>query len=68
MSMKASAGDRGRASNHIYGAAKGGLGLLVQGLAHRLSKKGARAVLIKPGFVDTAMTAHIPGRRGLLWS
>ncbi len=62
------AGDRGRASNYVYGAAKGGLGILVQGLAHRLSKKGARAVLVKPGFVDTPMTAHIAGRGGLLWS
>ncbi|RTL72602.1 MAG: SDR family NAD(P)-dependent oxidoreductase [Hyphomicrobiales bacterium] len=62
------AGDRGRASNFIYGAAKGGLGILLQGLAHRLTKAGARAVLIKPGFVDTPMTAHISGRGGPLWS
>lgn len=61
------AGDRGRQSNYIYGAAKGGLGILVQGLAHRLARSGARAVLIKPGFVDTPMTAHIPGK-GALWS
>lgn len=62
------AGDRGRASNYVYGAAKGGLGLLVQGIAHRLSKAGARAVLVKPGFVETPMTAHIQGRGGPLWS
>jgi short-subunit dehydrogenase len=61
------AGDRGRASNYIYGASKAGLGVLVQGLAHRLAKSGARAVLIKPGFVDTPMTAHI-GRKGPLWA
>jgi decaprenylphospho-beta-D-erythro-pentofuranosid-2-ulose 2-reductase len=61
------AGDRGRASNYVYGAAKGGLGILVQGLAHRLARTGARAVLIKPGFVDTPMTAHIT-RKGLLWA
>ena len=61
------AGDRGRASNYIYGAAKGGLGILVQGIAHRLAPTGARAVLVKPGFVDTPMTAHIEGK-GLLWA
>jgi NAD(P)-dependent dehydrogenase (short-subunit alcohol dehydrogenase family) len=61
------AGDRGRASNYVYGAAKGGLGILVQGLAHRLARTGARAVLIKPGFVDTPMTAHI-ARKGFLWA
>lgn len=61
------AGDRGRQSNALYGATKGGLGILVQGLAHRLAKSGAKAVLVKPGFVDTAMTAHIPSK-GALWS
>ncbi len=61
------AGDRGRASNYIYGAAKGGLGILIQGIAHRLAKSGASAVLVKPGFVDTPMTAHI-AKKGLLWA
>ncbi len=61
------AGDRGRASNYIYGAAKGGLAILVQGIAHRLAKSEAAAVLIKPGFVDSPMTAHI-ARKGLLWA
>lgn len=61
------AGDRGRQSNYVYGAAKGGLGILVQGIAHRLARTGARALLIKPGFVDTPMTAHIE-RKGLLWA
>ena len=61
------AGDRGRASNYIYGATKAGLGVLVQGIAHRLAKSCARAVLIKPGFVDTPMTEGIPNK-GLLWA
>lgn len=61
------AGDRGRASNYVYGAAKGGLGILVGGIAHRLARRGARAVLIKPGFVDTPMTASI-AKKGLLWA
>lgn len=61
------AGDRGRQSNYVYGAAKAGLGVLVQGLAHRLSKVDAKAVLIKPGFVDTPMTAGM-AKGGPLWS
>jgi decaprenylphospho-beta-D-erythro-pentofuranosid-2-ulose 2-reductase len=61
------AGDRGRQSNYLYGATKAGLATLVQGVAHRLAPTGAKAVLIKPGFVDTAMTAHIPNK-GALWS
>ncbi len=61
------AGDRGRASNYVYGASKAGLAILVEGLAHRLAKSGARAVLIKPGFVDTPMTAHIT-KKGPLWA
>jgi decaprenylphospho-beta-D-erythro-pentofuranosid-2-ulose 2-reductase len=61
------AGDRGRGSNYIYGASKAGLGVLVQGIAHRLAPTGARAVLIKPGFVDTPMTADI-ARKGALWA
>jgi decaprenylphospho-beta-D-erythro-pentofuranosid-2-ulose 2-reductase len=60
------AGDRGRRSNYVYGASKAGLGVLVEGVAHRLAKSGARAVLIKPGFVDTPMTAGV-ARKGPLW-
>lgn len=60
------AGDRGRRSNYVYGASKAGLGILVQGIAHRLAGSGARAVLIKPGFVDTPMTATFP--KGPLWA
>jgi decaprenylphospho-beta-D-erythro-pentofuranosid-2-ulose 2-reductase len=60
------AGDRGRQSNYVYGAAKGGLTTLVQGLAHRLSRANARAIAVKLGFVDTPMTAHV--KKGpLLW-
>ncbi len=61
------AGDRGRQSNYVYGAAKAGLAALTQGIAHRLAKVGARAVLIKPGFVDTPMTAGLK-KGGPLWA
>lgn len=51
------AGDRGRQSNYIYGAAKGGLNVFLQGLRSRLSKVGVGVLTVKPGFVDTPMTA-----------
>ena len=61
------AGDRGRQSNYVYGSAKAGLSALVQGIAHRLARGGARAVVAKLGFVDTPMTAHID-KGGPLWA
>jgi len=54
------AGDRGRQSNYVYGSAKGGLTTFLQGLRNRLAKSGVSVVTIKPGFVDTPMTAHLP--------
>jgi decaprenylphospho-beta-D-erythro-pentofuranosid-2-ulose 2-reductase len=65
--MGSVAGDRGRQSNYVYGSAKGGLAIFVQGLRHRLSVKKINVTLIKPGFVDTPMTAHLK-KGGLLWS
>jgi decaprenylphospho-beta-D-erythro-pentofuranosid-2-ulose 2-reductase len=59
------AGDRGRQSNYIYGAAKGGLSIFLQGLRNRLSKRGVCVLTIKPGFVITPMTAEF--KKGLLW-
>ena len=55
------AGDRGRKSNYVYGAAKGLVARYMQGLQHRLAlqKSPVRAVLIKPGPTDTPMTAHL---------
>ncbi len=60
------AGDRGRQSNYVYGAAKGMVSLFMQGLRNRLAKKGVQVVTIKPGFVDTPMTAAFP--KGALWA
>ncbi|MEB3330845.1 MAG: SDR family NAD(P)-dependent oxidoreductase, partial [Candidatus Sericytochromatia bacterium] len=55
------AGDRGRQSNYLYGAAKGGFEVYMQGLRHRLAPRGISVTLVKPGFVDTAMTHGRPG-------
>ena len=51
------AGDRGRASNYIYGSAKAGFTAFLSGLRNRLAKKGVHVVTVKPGFVATRMTA-----------
>ncbi len=53
------AGDRGRMSNYVYGTAKAGVTTFMQGLRHRLSKSGVSVLTIKPGLVDTPMTAHL---------
>lgn len=60
------AGDRGRQSNYVYGAAKGMVTVFLQGLRNRLHPSGVRVLTIKPGFVDTPMTAQF--KKGLLWS
>lgn len=60
------AGDRGRQSNYVYGAAKGALALYLQGVRHRMHGTGVRVVTVKPGFVDTPMTAAF--RKGALWA
>jgi short-subunit dehydrogenase len=62
------AGDRGRQSNLVYGAAKGGLQRLLEGLRHRLHGKGVAVLDIRPGFVATRMTEHLPDRKGPLWA
>ncbi len=54
------AGDRGRQSNYVYGAAKGAVSIFLQGLRNRLTPFGVTVLTLKPGFVDTPMTAHIP--------
>ena len=55
------AGDRGRPSNHIYGASKAGVNAYLEGLRSRLFKSGVNVVTVKPGFVDTAMTWGLDG-------
>jgi decaprenylphospho-beta-D-erythro-pentofuranosid-2-ulose 2-reductase len=54
------AGDRGRKSNYVYGASKGALDIFLEGLRNRIDRDGVQVLTIKPGFVDTPMTAHVP--------
>ncbi len=60
------AGDRGRQSNYVYGAAKGMVGIFLQGLRNRLAKRGVQVLTIKPGFVDTPMTSAFT--KNALWA
>ena len=56
------AGDRGRKTNYVYGAAKGLIDRYAQGLQHRFAGTPVNIVLIKPGPTATPMTAHLPPR------
>jgi decaprenylphospho-beta-D-erythro-pentofuranosid-2-ulose 2-reductase len=60
------AGDRGRQSNYVYGSAKALVTAFTSGLRQRLYKSGVAVITIKPGFVDTPMTAEFP--KGPLWA
>jgi decaprenylphospho-beta-D-erythro-pentofuranosid-2-ulose 2-reductase len=53
------AGERGRQSNYIYGAAKGALSIYLSGLRNRLHKRGVRVITVLPGFIRTKMTEHL---------
>ncbi len=57
------AGDRGRQSNYVYGAAKGLVERYAQGLEHRFAVGGSkvRVTLVKPGPTQTPMTTHMEG-------
>ncbi len=54
------AGVRGRRSNYVYGAAKAAVSTFLEGLRGRMGDAGVSVVDIRPGFVDTPMTAHLP--------
>lgn len=58
------AGDRGRKSNYIYGAAKSAVTTFCQGLRNRLYPHVC-VITIKPGFVITPMTKSF--KKGLMW-
>jgi decaprenylphospho-beta-D-erythro-pentofuranosid-2-ulose 2-reductase len=60
------AGDRGRKSNYVYGASKGALNIFLDGVRNRVDREGVQVLTIRPGFVATPMTAHLP--RGPLFA
>jgi short-subunit dehydrogenase len=60
------AGDRGRASNYLYGSAKAAVSTFLSGMRQRLDGKGINVLTIKPGFVDTPMTHAF--KKGPMWA
>ena len=60
------AGDRGRQSNYVYGSVKAMVSTYLQGLRGRLLPHNVHVVDIRPGFVDSPMTAHL--EKGPLWA
>jgi len=60
------AAERGDAGLGDYGAAKAGVAVFLEGLSIRVQPHGVRVLTVKPGFVDTPMTANF--RKGMLWA
>lgn len=60
------AGDRGRASNYVYGSSKAMVTTFASGLRQRLSKFNIKVLTIKLGLVDTPMTSKF--KKNFLWS
>lgn len=60
------AGDRGRQSNYVYGSAKAAVTTFMQGVRNRLHRSGVHVLTVKPGPVDSPMTAEL--RKGVLWA
>ena len=60
------AGDRGRRSNYVYGSAKAMVSAYLQGLRGKLYSAGVHLIDIRPGLVDSPMTAHL--RKGPLFA
>ena len=54
------AGDRGRPSNYVYGSAKAMVSAFLQGLRGKLHGAGVHVIDIRPGLVDSPITAHLP--------
>ncbi len=60
------AGERGRQPNFVYGAAKSMVSIYLQGLRGTLVKDNVHIIDVRPGLVDSPMTAHL--KKGPLWS
>lgn len=61
------AGDRGRQSNYFYGASKAAVSVFAGGLRNHVANSGVQVLTVKPGFVDTPMTA-LMDKSGPLWA
>ena len=66
IAMGSVAGDRGKASNYVYGSAKAAVEVFFQGLRQELHGSGLEVLLIKPGPIVSPMTNHM--QESFLWS
>jgi decaprenylphospho-beta-D-erythro-pentofuranosid-2-ulose 2-reductase len=53
------AGERVRAANPVYGGTKAGIDGFAQGLGDALAADGVHLMIVRPGFVHSAMTAGL---------
>lgn len=60
IALSSVAGDRGRQSNFIYGSAKAAFTAYLSGLRNYLFTNKVHIMTVKPGFMDTKMTAGLP--------
>jgi decaprenylphospho-beta-D-erythro-pentofuranosid-2-ulose 2-reductase len=60
VALSSVAGERARASNFVYGSTKAGIDAFYSGLADSLVGSGVSVLVVRPGFVKTKMTAHLP--------
>ena len=58
--MSSVAGERVRPDNFVYGSTKAGLDAFAQGLGDSLQGSGASVLVVRPGFVRSAMTEGMP--------
>ncbi|HEX6286492.1 MAG TPA: SDR family NAD(P)-dependent oxidoreductase [Acidimicrobiia bacterium] len=56
------AGLQPRPSNFSYGSTKAGIDFLARGLARTSQRGNVHVLVVRPGFVHTAMTADLPSR------
>ncbi|WP_298454561.1 decaprenylphospho-beta-D-erythro-pentofuranosid-2-ulose 2-reductase [uncultured Cellulomonas sp.] len=63
IALSSVAGERPRRSNFVYGASKAGMDAFYTGLREAVRADGVRVVVVRPGFVTSAMTqglARVP--------
>ena len=56
VALSSVAGERPRRSNFVYGASKAGMDAFYTGLREALRPAGVRVLVVRPGFVTSAMT------------
>jgi decaprenylphospho-beta-D-erythro-pentofuranosid-2-ulose 2-reductase len=60
VALSSIAGQRPRRANYLYGSTKAGIDAFYRGLSDSLVGTGVHVVVVRPGFVHTRMTEHLP--------